>query len=321
MSQSLQKPRIVILGLNGHIGHAAAKAFVAAGWDVTGFARADRMPVAGVRFVAGTAESAEAMRAAIGDADIVLNALNLPYDKWTNGRAEAQLGRVLEAVGTTGKTLLFPGNVYNYAASDRALTPDLPQNPQTPRGAIRVRMEAMLAAAAGRGDIRAIILRAGDFYGPGNHGADMFGQMILREIGKGRVALNHDLDVGHAWAYLPDLARAFVVLAEKRADFEPFARFNFAGHFLTGREILKAIQDVAGHSLRAVPLPWTMLSAMGLVMPVMREVVKMRYLWENPMRLVDPRLDAILGPGFDTDPAESVRATVAPILAKSRAAA
>ncbi|SFZ85725.1 Nucleoside-diphosphate-sugar epimerase [Devosia enhydra] len=321
MSQSAQKPRIVILGLNGHIGQAAAKAFIAAGWSVTGFARSNRMPIAGVDFVAGTADSVPDMRAAIGDADIVLNALNLPYDKWDRGRAEAQLGRVLKALGRTGKTLLFPGNVYNYAASDRALTPDLPQYPETPRGAIRVRMEEMLLAAARRGDINAIILRAGDFYGPGNHGNDMFGQMILREIGKGRVALHHDLDLPHAWAYLPDLARAFVALAERRGDFEAFARFNFAGHFLTGRQILKVVEDVAGHPLRAVPLPWTMLSAMGLVMPLMREIVKTRYLWENPMALVDPRLEAILGPGFGTDPAESIRATVAPILLKSRVAA
>lgn len=312
---------ITILGLNGHIGQAAARAFVAAGWRVTGMARENRMPIPGVTFVRGDATSVEDMRRAIGDDTIVLNALNLPYDKWDGGRAEAQIGRVLAAMGNMGRLLLFPGNIYNYAGSLTSIMPESPQEPQTPRGAIRVRMEQMIAAATQRGDIRAIILRAGDFYGPGNHGADLFSQMLLREIDKGRVALHPDHGVGHAWACLPDLARAFVVLAEKPEAFEPFARFHFAGHFLTSADLFEVFQSLADRPLRKVPLPWTMLSAMGLVMPVMREIVKMRYLWENPMQLVDSRLGGILGPDFGTPAPLAIAETARPLMTKIRAAA
>jgi nucleoside-diphosphate-sugar epimerase len=316
-----RQPTITILGINGHIGQAAARAFVAAGWQVSGFGRTNRMPIPGVAFIAGDADSVDDLRRAVADTDVVLNALNLPYHQWDRGRAEAQIGRVLEALGNTGRFMLYPGNIYNYAGSLTSIMPDSPQVPQTPRGAIRVRMEEMIEAAAARGDIRAIILRAGDFYGPGNQGADMFGQMLLREIDKGRVALHDDHSVGHAWAYLPDLARAFVVLAEKRAEFEPFARFNFAGHFLTSADIFKVVQSLSPRPLKPAPLPWTMLSAMGLVMPMMREIVKMRYLWENPMRLIDSRLDGILGPDFATPPAEAIAETARPLLIKSRVAA
>ena len=55
------------------------------------------------------------MRAAIGDAEVVVNALNMRYDQWFEGRMEAQMGRVIQALGTTGKTMLFPGNIYNFA--------------------------------------------------------------------------------------------------------------------------------------------------------------------------------------------------------------
>ena len=34
--------KVTILGINGHIGHHAAKAFVAAGWQVTGLGRSSR---------------------------------------------------------------------------------------------------------------------------------------------------------------------------------------------------------------------------------------------------------------------------------------
>ena len=45
--------KVTVLGMNGHIGQAVAKAFVAQGWEVTGMARTDKHPIAGVRFVAG----------------------------------------------------------------------------------------------------------------------------------------------------------------------------------------------------------------------------------------------------------------------------
>jgi nucleoside-diphosphate-sugar epimerase len=212
----MSKGQVVILGVNGHIGRAVAEAFVDAGWDVTGMARTDKH-LAGVRFVRGDADSVADMRAAIGDAEIVVNALNLPYHTWFNGRMEAQMGRVIEALDSTGKTVLFPGNIYNFAATDRVLTPELAQHPQTPRGARRVRVEAMFEAAARRGDIQAIILRAGDFYGPGATN-DWFDQAIMTSAAKGKLQTLGTKGVGHAWAYLPDVGRAFAAL------FDPIMR-------------------------------------------------------------------------------------------------
>ena len=149
----MSKGEVVVLGVNGHVGEAVARAFVAAGWLVTGMARSDRQ-IPGVRFVRGNSDSVEDMRRAIGDAGVVVNALNMPYDQWFGGRMQAQMGRVAEAMGRTGKTLLFPGNIYNYAADADVLTPDLPQHPPTPRGAVRVRVEQLFREAAERGDMQ-----------------------------------------------------------------------------------------------------------------------------------------------------------------------
>ena len=53
----MSKQKVIVIGINGHVGHHIAKAFVEAGWDVTGFGRSNRQPIAGVRFVKGDAES------------------------------------------------------------------------------------------------------------------------------------------------------------------------------------------------------------------------------------------------------------------------
>ncbi|MGN6156564.1 MAG: NAD-dependent epimerase/dehydratase family protein [Devosia sp.] len=314
----MSKGNVVVLGLNGHIGHAVAVAFRDAGWEVTGMARSDKHRTPGIRYVQGDSDSVEDMRRAIGDAEIVVNALNMPYDKWFEGRMEAQMARVLEAMGTSGKTMLFPGNIYNFAATDRVVTPDLPQRPQTVRGELRVRVEQQFEAAAARGDIQALIIRAGDFYGPGSSN-DWFDQVVFTGIKKGVVKTMGKPGVPHAWAYLPDLGRAFEALASVRKSLRAFDSFHFAGNFVTGDEMGAAIAKAAPGPVKLSAFPMWQLRAFGLVDPVVREVGKMLYIWENPMELRDERLDEILGEGFNTPFEQAVAAAAAPYLGRMQA--
>lgn len=316
----MSKPKVIVIGINGHVGHHVARAFVDAGWDVTGFGRSNRQPIPGVTFVKGDAESVDSMRAAIGEIDVVVNALNLPYHQWDKGRKEAQTERVIAALGTSGKTLLFPGNIYNYAATDRVVTPDLPQHPQTPRGEIRVRVEQLYQAAAARGDIQVLILRAGDFYGPESKG-DWFDLVMLAQVSKGKLQLMGTRGVGHSWAYLPDLGRAFEKLAWHRKELGAFETFHFAGNYVTPEQMGEVIIAAAPVALKVSLFQRWLFGAIGLVNPLMREVGKMGYLWEHPMELKDARLDAIVGPGFATPFNEAVAETVAPFFEAQKVAA
>jgi len=307
----MSKGRVTVLGINGHIGNAVAKAFVAAGWDVTGMGRSNKHPIPGVRFVQGDSDSVEQMRAAIGDSDVVMNALNMRYDLWFEGRMEAQMARVVEAMGTTGKTMLFPGNIYNFAKTDRVLRPDTPQHPETVRGQLRVRVENALRSAADRGDIQVLILRAGEFYGPGSSG-DWFDQIMLRELKSGVVRTAGYAGVSHAWAYLPDLARAFESLASVRSTLQGFDRFHFAGHYVAPAQMQAAIEAVAPTGIKVKPFAMSLLVILGWFDPIIREVAKMRYIWKNPMELRDDRLEEILGEGFNTPFADAIATTVKP---------
>ena len=315
----MSKGRVTVLGSNGHIGNAAMIAFRDAGWQVTGFGRSNRRPVAGTQFIEGDANDVNQVTRAVADADVVVHALHLPYDKWGNGAAEAQLQTVLDAMGTSGKTLLFPGTIYNYRASDRTIAPDLRQSAEAPRGEIRMRLEAMLREASEAGHIQTLIIRAGDFYGPGNRG-EWFEQAMLMDIGKGRIYHMGELNMRHSWAYLPDLARAFAVIAEKRATLRSFENFHFAGHWVSHGQIMSAVAAAIPFPVKAAPLPWWFLRAIGLVNPIMRDIYRMRYLWLNEMELVDPRLDALLGPDFTTPFEAAVSATVSELLPHKQAA-
>lgn len=296
---------ITILGINGAIGRATAKAFLKRGWHVVGFGRSNKHPLPGVEFFKGDADNVADMAAAISNADIVFNGLNLLYHQWGSGAAEDLMARVIKACGTSGKTLLFPGNIYNYAASDRIITPDLNQNPQTERGRIRVAMERQLADASARGDIQAIIIRAGNFYGS-EFGGDMLDLLILREFAKGKVCLNPASKVKNAWAYLPDLGEAFAVIAEQRTQLPEFNNFHFKGHLKTADETFAAISTASSKRLSRTTYPWMLFSALGMFMPIMRGLVEMRYIWDNELGLEDPTLEAMLGANFGTPYAQAI---------------
>ena len=310
----MTKGKVTVLGSNGHIGNAAMIAFRDAGWEVTGLGRANRRPVAGTGFVQGDANDLDVVKGVIARADVVVHGLHLRYDQWGNGAAEAQLQVVLDAMAGTGKTLLFPGTIYNYRAADRTIAPGLRQSGEMPRGDIRIRLEEMLRDAAANRGFQVIILRAGDFFGPANHD-DWYGAAMLMDFAKGRLYHMGALETRHSWAYLPDLARAFVALAERRDQLAAFENFHFAGHWVSHGQIMAAIQSALGQRLRVAPFPWWVMRAMGVVNPVMRDISRMRYLWRNEMELVDPRLGALLGPGFATQFEAAVAATVTDLVA------
>lgn len=301
--------KVLVLGINGRIGHQAAESFLEAGWQVAGFGRSNREPIAGVTFIEGNAGNPAEIARAAADADVVVNALNLPYDKWHSGRAEAQLEAVLSGLKGSGKTLLFPGNIYNFGAKQHVLAPDTPQRPSRDKGEIRVRLEQRLKSAAEAGDVQVLVLRSGDFYGPGATGT-YFDLAMLTKLKRGILQYPADPAVWHSWAYLPDLGRAYVKLAETRAGLGRFENFHFRGHFVTGSQMIAAVQAGLPRQMRVVRFPWWQLRLLSPFMPILRELLKMRYLWEEPHELRDARLDALLGEGAHTPFEQAVAATV-----------
>lgn len=310
---------VTILGINGRIGQFAAKAFIEAGWKVIGFGRSNKTAFDGFEFHQGDAFKLEDIKSAISGADVVVNALNLLYDRWEN-EAEVMNDVVIEAMKGTGKTLIFSANVYNFAANVAKMKPEGVQVPETAKGDIRKRLEDALKAGAQNHNFKAFMMRAGDFYGPGAEGS-WFDLGFAMNFKKRQITLPCDGVTKHSWAYLPDLGRAFEKVSAKRDELATFENFHFHGNFVTGTEMADAIQRVVPQPYKIVSVPWWLLSTLGLFQPVMREVVKMRYLWKSPQELVDPKLDTILGAGFGTSFDRAVAETTLSLLPTAELAA
>jgi len=296
------RPVVLVLGANGRFGAAAALAFAAAGWRV--LAQVRRAPSGALASVAEPVtlpitDTAGLARAAAG-ATVVVHAVNPLYTRWDT-EAMPALCAGLDVAETLGAHFMLPGNVYNYGAQmPSRLNEETPQRPSTRKGQIRVAMEALIAQRAAAGRFTASVLRAGDFFGAGT--GNWFDQAIVKSLRSGKLVYPGPLDLPHAWAYLPDLARAFVRVAQQPAH-AAFACWHFEGHTLTGAELLAGIEAAAtrlgiapARGFRRGGLPWGVIRVFGLVMPTWRELARMSYLWRVPHALDGRRLAALPGP-------------------------
>lgn len=306
----------LVIGATGGIGGAIAARLLAGGWQVTALNRdpqaaARRAPrLAGVRWVAGDAMDAPSVARAAEGVSILVHGANPPgYRNW-KGLALPMLDASIAAARAAGARLMLPGTVYNYGPdAGAAIAEDAPQNPLTVKGAIRVAMERRLRES----DVATLILRAGDFFGPGaanswfSQGLVTPGRPLKRVLYPGPHA------VGHAWAYLPDIAEAAFRLFERPETPARFESFHFAGHWLEpGIEMAGAIRRAAGRpDLPIRALPWWALRLAAPFNETLREMMEMRYLWRRPLRLVNDKLVSVLGAEPHTPLDAAVRATLA----------
>jgi nucleoside-diphosphate-sugar epimerase len=295
MAEPVMKGRIIVLGAAGGLGRAAAEAFKSAGWQVASLVRGSSLAgvAPGTEIIEVDARDAESVIAAASGADVVLHALNVPYTDW--GRLALPLtDTAIAAARESRATLVFPGNLYNYGAGMPArIDESAPMRPTSRKGAIRVAIEGRMRDAAEAG-MRAIVLRAGDYFG-GKGAGSWFDRVIVKEIAAGRLTYPGPLDTIHEWAYLPDVAQALVHLVEQRERLAPYATFGFSGHAVTGREFATAISRACRRDFKIDFMPWRLLKAMGVVVPVFRELCDISYLWSTPHAIDGTRLAEIIG--------------------------
>ncbi len=304
---------VLILGARGRFGLAAARAFSAAGWRVLGQTRPGAAipqdAPSGMRWLGIALDDTQALAQALTHegrgADVVVYALNPSAYTFKAWRSEVQpmAAAAIAITRALKASLMVPGNVYNFGAGMPALLrEDTPQQARTVKGQIRIQMEQQLAASG----VPCVVIRAGDFFGSGtNTWFDMF---LVKNIRKGQLTYPGQRGIATAWAYLPDLARSFVAVAEavvnRRAQLPLFEVLHFAGSSLTGDQWLAALQPLAerqgwvvpGRALEFSRLPWPLIRLAAPLVPTWASLLEMRYLWDTPHALDNDRLAALIGP-------------------------
>lgn len=311
---------VLILGARGRFGLAAARAFADAGWCVQGLMRpgaqvpAEAANDSRIKWLSADLQDPTAVASAAQGACVVVHALNPVYThKAWKAQALPMTEAAIDITRALNATLMFMGNMYNFGVDMPAVvSEDTPQRAKTVKGQIRIAMEERIR----RSGVRAIVIRAGDFFGSGK--GTWFDQAIVKDIQKGKFTYPGHKDVATAWAYLPDLARTFAEVAARCETLKTFEVFHFAGHRITGQQWLDAIQPIAqaqgwvkpNGALQYSQLPWPIIRIGALFVPTWASLLEMRYLWDKAHGLDNRKLVALLGGEPRTPLAQAVTMTL-----------
>lgn len=308
----------LVLGATGGAGGEITRQLLTAGWRVRTLHRrhAGTPEQSGhITWLTGDAMQARDVAQAARGCGVIVHAVNPPgYRHWQT-LVLPMLAHTIAAAVVQRATIVLPGNFYNYGPDAfPVMAEDAPQHPATRKGAIRVRMEQMLERATQQG-ARALIVRAGDFFGPGVV-SSWFSQVMVRPGQPIRAIWSPgQAGIAHQWAYLPDFAQTVVQLLARREHLDAFARFHMAGHWdADGAQMTETISRIArqhGMAPRVRAFPWRLAGLAAPLLPTLREALAMRHLWRQALRLQNTRLLGVLGEEPHTPWDEAVRATLA----------
>jgi nucleoside-diphosphate-sugar epimerase len=298
-SETMSRNKIaLVLGATGGIGGAIADALFRHGWQVRGMARdvqAARQRHARIEWVTGDAMTAADVARSAAGVSVIVHAVNPPnYANWDKLVLPMIENTIAAARSAGGARILLPGTIYNF---DPAHTPLLgansTQRPRSRKGKIRVEMERRLKQAAP--EVPSVILRAGDFFGPGAR-ASWFSQGMVTPGKHLRSVTAITRKGGHSWAFLPDLAEAAARLLDVQGRLAPFERLQFGGFVDdSGTALIEAVQASAGHKLAVRQFPWWLMTLLAPFGGFPREAAEIAQYWKHPVRLDNKRLVELIG--------------------------
>jgi nucleoside-diphosphate-sugar epimerase len=307
---------ILVLGINGTIGSYVTEALLEDGWRVRALVRdrkraaASWRGIADVEWVEGDAMDRDVVvRAARGTTTILHAVSPAGYRGWNKLVLPMIDNSIAAARAAGGARIVLPGTVYNY---DPAQTPIIDevtlQAPRTEKGRIRAELERRLEAASE--DCPALILRAGDFIGPDAR-SSWFAQSLVQPGRPVTRLVNPGKNVGHGWAYLPDLAEAFARLLAKPDRLRPFERLQFQGIWDPDGTLLRSvICKVVGRDVPERAFPWWLMRLLSPFGGFPHAVSDIEPYWRHPMRLDNARLLELLGSEPHTPVATAIRDTL-----------
>lgn len=295
----------------GQIGPLLAARLRAAGKRVR-VVRRSPTPVVleGVEAVRGDAMDAAFVAEASRDAEAVYHCVNSPYSAKVWARTLPRIQEnLVAAAGRAGARLVVLDNLYAYGRpGGRPMSEETPQAPCSRKGEIRARLHEALLVAARRGDVRAAIGRASDFFGPGAWAGSFLGEPFWPSVLAGKPGmLLVNPDERHTYHFTRDVAAGLAALG-----LDPAANGLWmlpCAPAETTRELVGRFAGALGRDIPLRRVPRLALRAAGLVVPIVRELNEMAYQWEERFVVDDARFRARFGDSA-TPLDEAARATV-----------
>lgn len=271
----------VIIGA-GPVGSGIATLLAGRGESVTVVTRSGTGPDhALITKLKADATDADALGLAAAGAAAIYNCANPPYHKWASDWPPMHRA-MMTAAERSGAVLVMMDNLYAFGSGSRMpMREGDAMNAIGTKGAMRTRMACELLEAHATGRLRGTLARASDFYGPQVLGSSLGKRVLPRVLAGKKVSMLGALNEPHSISYIADVAKTLVTIAEdERAWGKPWHVPNAPAP--TQREAVHAFATAAGTTVKVTAVAKPALSALGLFVPMMRELKETWYQYAEP---------------------------------------
>ena len=300
----------VVLGAAGGIGGAVTRELAGRGHSVRAVTRDGSADLPdGISRVAADLTTAAGAAVACSGAAVVYHCAQPPYGtrSWAEGFPDLNAS-IIDATERADAKLVVADNLYMYGPLAGPISETTSQRPSSAKGRIRKDLSETLLAAHAAGRVRVTIGRASDYFGPaGSH--SIAGLLFAGILAGKSVRWPADGDQPHSFAYLPDIARALVVLGA-RTDADGRAWVLPEAPPLTAREFVALIERESGEPAKLAITSKLAMRVAGLFVPEAREIPDLWYQFEAPFVADARAFLATFDPFAVTPLDQAVRETV-----------
>lgn len=279
--------RIAVIGY-GAVGRATASLLLARGDEVRVVQRRQPAALAArTTFLAADVEDHDEMLRACDDVDAVVCCIGLPYraSLWERVWPRA-VANLLDGCAASRARFVFADNLYMYGPQTQPLTENLPLTTYGRKPRVRAQITELWREARDAGRVRAVAVRASDFYGPDVPTSVLSTYGVARLVAKQAALVPYSPDHPHDFTYVPDFARALVTLLDAPDDAYGQAWHVPNAPTRTLRALLELGAARAGVRPRVRVLPRFARGILGVFSTELAELGEMQFQWDRPY-LVD----------------------------------
>jgi nucleoside-diphosphate-sugar epimerase len=224
------------------------------------------------------------VKKAVNGSEIVYVTVGFPYQtKFWQARWPSFISSVIEACIEEQCKLVFFDNIYMYDPEHlNGMTEETPIRPVSQKGKVRMEVADRIMKQVEAGNLRALIARSADFYGPGIKNTSVLTEMVINPLSQKKTASwMGAMDFKHSYTYTPDAGRATAILGNSEDAYNQVWHLPTAPDPMTGRGWIEAIAKELGVSPKYRTLSKSMLRLLGVLIPVMKEMIEMLYQYDR----------------------------------------
>jgi nucleoside-diphosphate-sugar epimerase len=272
-----------ILGAGGAIGTELAKALSDYTSEIRLVSRNPKKVNPNDELLSADLSQKEQVEKAIAGSDIVYLTVGFDYNtKLWQKMWVPLIENVIAACQKHNCKLVFFDNVYAIGGDHvKHITEESPISPCSKKGEVRAEVDKLILKAIESNKLKAIIARAPDFFSEFKD-KSLLMNLVYDNLAKGKKAQWFcNAKVVHTTGYAPDLAKGTAMLGNTPDAYGQIWNLPTDPEQITGEQWINLFAQEMNTSNKYQVLPSWGMKALGLFVPILKEMYEMRYQYDR----------------------------------------